>query len=72
MVRGGLARTEHGEISEALRINVATVKSRIARARENLRKLLAEAAPEYGSALAMADFFEPANSPYASPTVACA
>ncbi len=36
------------EIARALAINVGTVKSRIARARESLRKLLAEAAPEFG------------------------
>ncbi|MFO1452214.1 MAG: sigma-70 family RNA polymerase sigma factor [Opitutaceae bacterium] len=35
------------EIARALGINVGTVKSRIARARESLRKLLAEAAPEF-------------------------
>ena len=46
------------EISRALRINVGTVKSRIARARENLRKLLAESAPEFGAESAPSDFFE--------------
>lgn len=70
LIMRNIQNLSYGEISDALRINVGTVKSRIARARENLRKLLAEAAPEYGSALAMTDFFEPANSPYAAPTVA--
>jgi RNA polymerase sigma-70 factor (ECF subfamily) len=46
------------EIARALRINVGTVKSRIARARENLRKLLAECAPEFGPESTPADFFE--------------
>jgi RNA polymerase sigma-70 factor, ECF subfamily len=46
------------EISKALRINVGTVKSRIARARDNLRKLLAECAPEFGAESAPSDFFD--------------
>lgn len=72
LIMRNIQNLSYGEISEALRINVGTVKSRIARARENLRKLLAEAAPEYGAALAMTDFFEPVSTPYATPTVACA
>ena len=72
LVMRNIQNLSYGEISDALRINVGTVKSRIARARENLRKLLAEAAPEYGAALAMTDFFEPANSPHNAPSVACA
>lgn len=35
------------DIARTLGINVGTVKSRIARARENLRKLIAESAPEF-------------------------
>ncbi|MBP7143313.1 MAG: sigma-70 family RNA polymerase sigma factor [Opitutaceae bacterium] len=35
------------DIARALSINVGTVKSRIARARESLRKLIAETAPEF-------------------------
>jgi len=45
------------DISRALGINVGTVKSRIARARENLRKLLAELAPEFGAESMGDDFF---------------
>jgi RNA polymerase sigma-70 factor, ECF subfamily len=46
------------EIARALGINVGTVKSRIARARENLRKLLSEEAPEFSLESEHAEFFE--------------
>jgi RNA polymerase sigma-70 factor (ECF subfamily) len=46
------------EIARALGINVGTVKSRIARARENLRKLLSEAAPEFTADTEASEFFE--------------
>lgn len=46
------------EIAQALGINVGTVKSRIARARENLRALLAESCPEFSPDAAPSEWFE--------------
>lgn len=52
------------QIARSLGINVGTVKSRIARARENLRILLAESHPEFESAQSVADFFLTARPIY--------
>lgn len=46
MMRNSLDYT-YDEIAEAMHINVGTVKSRIARAREKLRALIAESYPEF-------------------------
>jgi RNA polymerase sigma-70 factor (ECF subfamily) len=46
------------EIADNLGINVGTVKSRIARARERLRDMLHQLAPEFGREASPADFFE--------------
>jgi RNA polymerase sigma-70 factor (ECF subfamily) len=61
LTRRNLLHRSYEEIAAELGINVGTVKSRIARARENLRALLAQACPEFAPDAAPADWFEPAR-----------
>ena len=60
----------YGEIATALNINVGTVKSRIARARDNLRKLIGEACPEFAPGASPSEWFLSAQSTYSRPTMA--
>jgi RNA polymerase sigma-70 factor (ECF subfamily) len=60
------------QIAQSLGINVGTVKSRIARARENLRTLLTESHPELTPALSVADFFLSSRVSYGPPAISYA
>jgi RNA polymerase sigma-70 factor (ECF subfamily) len=60
------------EIARSLGINVGTVKSRIARAREYLRTLLAGSYPELTPALSLNDFFLAARAAYGQPAISYA
>ena len=59
-LRNGLNQS-YSDIAQTLGISIGTVKSRIARARENLRMLLIRAYPELGPDASPSDWFDPAR-----------
>jgi RNA polymerase sigma-70 factor (ECF subfamily) len=61
VLRNGLNQSYY-DIAQALGVSIGTVKSRIGRARENLRVLLAQSYPESGPGDSPLDWFEPIRS----------
>ena len=61
----------YGEIAKTLGLNVGTVKSRIARARESLRVLLVEVCPDFPAGSEPSEWFLPSRAIHSRFAVAC-
>lgn len=57
------------EIAQLLRLNIGTVKSRVGRARQHLRRLIAEAAPDFGLEAAPTDFLDTSRPSYGTDSI---